>query len=51
VERTEDFLPALQRAMNAQRAAVIEIRMPQEASTPGATLEQIREQGRKMRGE
>ncbi|HEY4297023.1 MAG TPA: thiamine pyrophosphate-dependent enzyme, partial [Paraburkholderia sp.] len=51
VERTGDFLPALQRAMNAQRAALIEIRMPQEASTPGATLEQIREQGKKMRGE
>jgi acetolactate synthase-1/2/3 large subunit len=49
VERTEDFLPALQRAIAAKRAAVIEIRMPQEASTPGATLEQIREQGRKMR--
>jgi len=30
---------------------VIEIRMSQEASTPGATLEQIREQGRKLRGE
>ncbi|NPT54456.1 thiamine pyrophosphate-binding protein [Paraburkholderia elongata] len=51
VERTEDFLPALQRSMEAKRAAVIEIRMPQEASTPGATLEQIREQGRKLRGE
>jgi len=51
VERTEDFLPALMRAMEAKRAAVIEIRMPQEASTPGATLEQIREQGRKLRGE
>jgi acetolactate synthase-1/2/3 large subunit len=37
--------------MQAQRAALIEIRMPQEASTPGATLEQIREQGRKLRGE
>lgn len=49
VERTEDFLPALERAIAAKRAAVIEIRMPQEASTPGATLEQIREQGRKMR--
>ncbi|MFM0740409.1 thiamine pyrophosphate-binding protein [Paraburkholderia xenovorans] len=50
VERTDDFLPALQRAIEAQCAAVIEIRMPQEASTPGATLEQIREQGRKLRG-
>jgi acetolactate synthase-1/2/3 large subunit len=51
VERTEDFLPALKRSIEAKRAAVIEIRMPQEASTPGATLEQIREQGRKMRGD
>jgi acetolactate synthase-1/2/3 large subunit len=51
VERTADFLPALQRAIESQLPAVIEIRMPQEASTPGATLEQIREQGRKMRGE
>jgi acetolactate synthase-1/2/3 large subunit len=51
VERTEDFLPALERSLAAKRAAVIEIRIPQEASTPGATLEQIREQGRKLRGE
>jgi len=51
VERTEDFLPALERALSAKCAAVVEIRMPQEASTPGATLEQIREQGRKLRGE
>ncbi|RFU47442.1 thiamine pyrophosphate-binding protein [Paraburkholderia sp. DHOC27] len=51
VERTEDFLPALQRAIAAKRPALIEIRLPQEASTPGATLEQIREQGRKLRGE
>ena len=51
VERTEDFLPALERSLAAKCAAVIEIRMPQEASTPGATLEQIREQGRKLRGE
>ncbi|MEX3898858.1 thiamine pyrophosphate-binding protein [Paraburkholderia sp. BR10954] len=51
VERTADFLPALQRAIESQLPAVIEIRMPQEASTPAATLEMIREQGRKMRGE
>ncbi|MBN3802616.1 thiamine pyrophosphate-binding protein [Paraburkholderia sp. Ac-20336] len=51
VERTEDFLPVLQRALESQLPAVIEIRMPQEASTPAATLEMIREQGRKMRGE
>ncbi|MGF6611695.1 acetolactate synthase-1/2/3 large subunit [Paraburkholderia sp. WSM4175] len=51
VERTGDFLPALQRAIESQLPAVIEIRMPQEASTPAATLEMIREQGRKMRGQ
>jgi acetolactate synthase-1/2/3 large subunit len=51
VTRTDEFIPALHRAMEAKRAALIEIRMPQEASTPGATLEQIREQGRKLRGE
>ncbi|MGF6977625.1 acetolactate synthase-1/2/3 large subunit [Paraburkholderia sp. JPY465] len=51
VERTGDFLPALQRAIESQLPAVIEIRMPQEASTPAATLDMIREQGRKMRGE
>ncbi|OLL29349.1 thiamine pyrophosphate-binding protein [Burkholderia sp. SRS-W-2-2016] len=51
VERTADFLPALERAIASQLPALIEIRMPQEASTPAATLEQIREQGRKMRGE
>ncbi|MGF6550840.1 thiamine pyrophosphate-binding protein [Paraburkholderia youngii] len=51
VERTADFLPALQRAIESQLPAVIEVRMPQEASTPAATLEMIREQGRRMRGE
>ncbi|MGF6957501.1 thiamine pyrophosphate-binding protein [Paraburkholderia youngii] len=51
VERTADFLPALQRAIESQLPAVIEIRMPQEASTPAATLEMIREQGRSLRGE
>ncbi|SIT49637.1 Thiamine pyrophosphate-requiring enzyme [Paraburkholderia piptadeniae] len=51
VERTEDFMPAFRRAQESKRPAVIEIRMLQEASTPGATLEQIRAQGRKLRGE
>ncbi|WP_133649661.1 thiamine pyrophosphate-binding protein [Paraburkholderia flava] len=50
VERTADFLPAFDRAIASNLPALIEIRMPQEASTPGATLEQIREQGRKLRG-
>ena len=51
VERTEDFMPAFRRAQESKLPAVIEIRLPQEASTPGATLEQVREQGRKLRGE
>ncbi|CAB3765084.1 thiamine pyrophosphate-binding protein [Paraburkholderia humisilvae] len=51
VERTEAFMPAFERAVAAQRPALIEIRIPKEASTPGATLEQIREQGRTLRGE
>ncbi|ACC72186.1 thiamine pyrophosphate-binding protein [Paraburkholderia phymatum] len=51
VERTEDFMPAFKRAQESKKPAVIEVRMIQEASTPGATLEQVREQGRKLRGE
>jgi acetolactate synthase-1/2/3 large subunit len=51
VERTEDFMPAFKRAQESKRPAVIEVRLIQEASTPGATLEQIREQGKKLRGE
>jgi acetolactate synthase I/II/III large subunit len=51
VSRSDEFMPAFERAVAAKRPALIEIRMPKEASTPGATLEQIREQGRKLRGE
>jgi acetolactate synthase-1/2/3 large subunit len=51
VERTEDFMPAFKRAQESKKPAVIEIRLLQEASTPGATLEQVREQGKKLRGE
>jgi len=51
VSRTDEFMPAFERAVAAQRPALIEIRMPKDASTPGATLEQVREQGRKLRGE
>ncbi|AQQ33973.1 thiamine pyrophosphate-binding protein [Burkholderia cenocepacia] len=50
VERTADFAPALERALNCGLPAVIEIRIPQDASTPAATLEQLREQGRRARG-
>ncbi|MBN3765118.1 thiamine pyrophosphate-binding protein [Burkholderia sp. Ac-20365] len=51
VERTEDFMPAFKRAQESKKPAVIEVRLIQEASTPGATLEQVREQGKKLRGE
>ncbi|KVU02438.1 thiamine pyrophosphate-binding protein [Burkholderia ubonensis] len=50
VERTADFAPALERALTCGLPALIEIRVPQEACTPAATLEQIREQGRRARG-
>ncbi len=50
VEKTADFLPALERALEARRPALIEIRIPKEASTPAATLAQVREAGIKARG-
>ncbi|MCR1767739.1 thiamine pyrophosphate-binding protein [Burkholderia glumae] len=51
VVETAGFLPALERALTSGLPALIEIRVPQEACTPAATLEQIREQGRRARGE
>jgi acetolactate synthase I/II/III large subunit len=45
VETTEQFMPAFERAQRSGLPAVIEIRIPQDQSTPGATLEQIRQQG------
>jgi acetolactate synthase I/II/III large subunit len=50
VETTAQFAPALERALNAGKPALIEIRVTKEACTPAASLEQIREQGRKARG-
>jgi acetolactate synthase-1/2/3 large subunit len=47
VEATEQFMPAFERAVRSGLPAVIEIRIPQDQSTPGATLEQVREQGRR----
>ncbi|WP_250532630.1 thiamine pyrophosphate-binding protein [Caballeronia sp. AZ10_KS36] len=47
VEATEQFMPAFERAVGSGLPAVIEIRIPQDQSTPGATLEQVREQGKK----
>jgi acetolactate synthase-1/2/3 large subunit len=51
VVATAEFAPALERALAANLPALIEIRVPQEASTPSATLAQVREQGRRLRGE
>ncbi|SAL70979.1 thiamine pyrophosphate protein [Caballeronia terrestris] len=48
VATTDEFLPAFERAVESGLPAVIEIRIPQNQSTPGATLDQIREQGRKQ---
>ncbi|MBN3854473.1 thiamine pyrophosphate-binding protein [Paraburkholderia sp. Ac-20340] len=51
VTSTAQFGPALERALKAGKPALIEIRVTKEASTPAATLEQVREAGRKSRGE
>jgi acetolactate synthase I/II/III large subunit len=45
VVRTAEFLPALERSIESGLPALIEVRVPQEVSTPNATLAQIREQG------
>jgi acetolactate synthase-1/2/3 large subunit len=49
VVTTAEFLPALERSIASGLPALIEIRVSKEVSTPAATLEQIREQGRKAR--
>ena len=49
VERTADFLPAFERCVASGRPALIEIRVPQEVSTPAATLDDIRAQGQRTR--
>ncbi|MEZ5855195.1 MAG: thiamine pyrophosphate-dependent enzyme, partial [Hyphomicrobiaceae bacterium] len=45
VERTQDFRPALERALAARRPAVIEVKTDQEALTPRQTLSQVRAAG------
>jgi acetolactate synthase-1/2/3 large subunit len=42
VERTEDFRPAFERALAANRPAIIELKIDSEALTPRQTLSQIR---------
>jgi acetolactate synthase I/II/III large subunit len=49
VVRTAEFLPALERSLESGLPALIEVRVPQEVSTPNATLAQIREQGQVAR--
>jgi acetolactate synthase-1/2/3 large subunit len=49
VESTAQFMPAFERAVKTGLPSVIEIRIPQDASTPAATLNQVREQGEKLR--
>lgn len=47
VERTEDFGGALERALDAGRASLIELRIDPEQLTPRATLSQIRDSAQK----
>jgi acetolactate synthase-1/2/3 large subunit len=47
VASTEEFAPALERAFNAGRPALIEIRLDPEAITPNATLSAIRKAAQK----
>jgi acetolactate synthase-1/2/3 large subunit len=44
VEETDEFAPALDRALNAGRIAVLELRIDPEAITTRTTLSAIREQ-------
>ncbi len=43
VERTEDFVPAVERALASQRPALLSLRVEPEAITPRTTLSAIRE--------
>lgn len=47
VETTEQFGPALERALSAGRPALIEVRIDPEAITPNATLQSIRNAAQK----
>ncbi len=46
VERTEDFRPALERALAARKPAIIEVKTDQEALTPRQTLSEVRAAGK-----
>jgi acetolactate synthase-1/2/3 large subunit len=49
VETTEQFAPALDRALAAGRPALLELRLPEEAITPTTTLSAIRDEATKKR--
>ena len=46
VERTADFKPAFERALNAGKPSIIEVKIDPEALTPRQTLSQIRAVGK-----
>jgi acetolactate synthase-1/2/3 large subunit len=46
VEQTADFRPAFERAVAANKPAIIELKIDPEALTPRQTLSQIRGSGR-----
>jgi len=45
VERTEDFAPAFERALNSGKPAILHCIVDPQALTPGQTLDAIRKQG------
>ena len=45
IERTEQFMPALERALAAGRPALLELRVDGEAVSPGETISSIRARG------
>jgi acetolactate synthase-1/2/3 large subunit len=45
VQRTEDFIPAFERARASGLPSIIEVRIDPEAISPGATLTALREKG------
>ncbi|MFV0294726.1 MAG: thiamine pyrophosphate-binding protein [Hyphomicrobiaceae bacterium] len=50
VERTEDFKPALERAIATGKPAIIEVKTEQEALSPRQTLSQVRAAGKASAG-
>ncbi|MDH5556213.1 MAG: thiamine pyrophosphate-dependent enzyme, partial [Alphaproteobacteria bacterium] len=50
VEKTEDFAPAFERALAADRPSLIELRVDPEAITPVATLSGLRKQSQGKKG-